>query len=204
MVKPEEIIEEYKSLINAIDSMFEGDQLISIKAMIAHFDQRLVEAPASIKTEFYNSRPGGLLSHMMLTAKVAMKLTSILKFFNVKVTYSNSDLMLVCLFHNIGKIGDLNNEYYQVEDDVWVKQKYGKGYKINEDVSFGYEITDRSLFILNNLFNIKLSEDAWEAISLCNSTDVNKIYKCMDKNSLAVVSFVSNIISIFISKRNSK
>ena len=66
------------------------------------------------------------------------------------------------VLYNIGKVGDMENDYYLYSTDKWRIEKLGEIYKINDRVSY-MQLADRTL-LLANTFGIKLTEN--ESISI--------------------------------------
>ena len=143
----------------------------SLNSLIDVLGERLVMCPASPRTSQYGCYPGGLLQHtldttiMMRTLNDAMglglPLPSILK---------------VGLLHDIGKVGDLENDYFLEQESDWHREKLGQLYKYNEDIP-KMSVSHRTLFLLQH-FGISLSAEEWLAVQLAAGShfEENRFY----------------------------
>jgi len=83
---------------------------------------------------------------------------------DVKVTTSKQEVILAAMFHDLGKIGDLDNPYYIIQTDEWRRNKLREWYTFNNKLE-PMSVTDRSLWLLQ-YFNIELKPEVWKAIKL--------------------------------------
>ena len=82
----------------------------------------------------------------------------------VEVTSTENDVIIAAMFHDLGKLGDLNDPYYKYQTDEWRRNKLKEWYTHNSDME-NMSVTDRSLWLLQH-FNIKVSEEVWKAIKM--------------------------------------
>jgi hypothetical protein len=66
--------------------------------------------------------------------------------------------------HDLGKMGDENNESYIPQTDQWRKDKLGEDYTFNNKLEF-MSVPDRGLFLLNS-HGINYTKNEWLAIKL--------------------------------------
>lgn len=119
---------------------------------------RLAAAPASTRLDHVGAYPGGLVEHSLNVLKLAKDLN--------KVFGSNIDsdsLIITCLFHDVGKLGDETNDYYVEQESDWHRTKLGMMYDFNPAVS-RIPVCQRSLWWLNGS-RCPLSSDEIAAIS---------------------------------------
>jgi hypothetical protein len=64
-------------------------------------------------------------------------------------TFTTEELVFSALNHDIGKIGDTENESYIPQTDQWRKDKLGEDYMFNTKVPFA-SVPDRGLFLLQS------------------------------------------------------
>jgi CRISPR/Cas system-associated exonuclease Cas4 (RecB family) len=85
-------------------------------------------------------------------------------------------VLKVGLLHDIGKIGDLDNELFIEQDSEWHREKLGQMYKYNENIQ-KMSVSHRTLFLLQK-FNISLTNDEWIAIQLAQGShfEENRFY----------------------------
>lgn len=154
---------------------------IEATALVDHFAERLAIAPASSRLQYHSAIPGGLVSHSLRVLKTAKKIALALNYSDL----DESSLIISCLFHDIGKVGDLENDYYTPETSQWHIDR-GMVYKRNENIRF-MTINDRSLWLVSH-FGMKLSKEEWLAIRLNDGqyTEENSAYK-MNEGSLPLL-----------------
>lgn len=149
-------IKIYYKIIRLLDSV-SRDKRLNILKMIDDIGIRFFTAPASSRVDFHSCFPGGLARHSLFCIKNMLKLIDAFKITN----YSKESVVIVSLFHDIGKIGDLYEDYYIPQDDSYWKRK-GYLYKINERLS-RTPINVLSLYLLQH-YNVRLNQEEYQAI----------------------------------------
>lgn len=179
MLSDVEIEENYKRFISLCTQT--GERSSQVEALINHFGERLVIAPGSSRVNYHDAWPGGLVDHSL---KVLQHLTLLCKLNKVDVT--RESLIIVGLFHDIGKVGDLNNDYYLPQDNAWRRDNLGEMYTHNYSMQ-KMSVTDRSLWLMQH-FKIDLDIEEWLAIKLNDGMYVqeNKEY-AMHEPTLALL-----------------
>ena len=162
--KPEQIKSNYDKLMLVIGKYFEGDQYDNIKLLFDHFEDRIIEAPASGRPSYHNCFMGGWLDHTLRVIETSLKMREHFVKIGVEVTATEYDVVLAAMFHDLGKLGDLNDPYYKYQTDEWRRNKLQEWYTYNPDME-NMSVTDRALWLLQH-FNIKVSEEVWKAIKL--------------------------------------
>lgn len=140
----------------------------AVEKLIEFFGERIAMAPRSTKHED-GGYPGALLEFSLNVASVSK---SISESFNCDV----KSLVKVSLLHEIGRIGDLENDFYLEQDSEWHREKLGQHYKYNEKcLKMG--ISHRTLWILNH-FGFSLTQEEYLAILTSQGLhlDENKFY----------------------------
>lgn len=143
----------------------------NIDKMIEYLGERLIFCPASTRLSQYNSEPGGLIEHL-LNVTVLMKSLSNAAGLDLPM----ESILKVGLFHDIGKVGDLQNDLFVDQDSSWHREKLGENYKYNEDIS-KMSISHRTLFLLQH-FHIELTREEWVAIQISGGShfEENRFY----------------------------
>ena len=110
--KPEQIKNNLDKLKKIVKDNFEGDNLKNIKKLFNHFGERMVEAPASGRPNYHNCFMGGWIDHTLRVIETSLKMREHFVDLGVDVTAEKSDVILAAMFHDLGKLGDLDNPYY--------------------------------------------------------------------------------------------
>lgn len=175
LVKLVKNFEKFSSLCGKL-----GERSEQIIAFVNHFQDRLVTCPASSRTEYHNAFPGGLVDHSLRVLSLTLKLAKAYEF-----TFPQESVILAALFHDIGKLGGLNEEYYVPETSSWHLER-GKKYTHNPKLQY-MTTAHRGLFLLQH-FGVKLTEDEFQAILLNDGPEAeeNSPYK-MRECKLALV-----------------
>lgn len=151
----------YKKII---EDTFEGERQTNLLKLVEHFEDRLVLAPASGKEHFHLAHYGGLCQHLLHVYDISIDMFELWKKHRAVVNYSIEELTLVALFHDLGKIGDLDEEYYVPQDSDWHRANRGEIFKLNEKL-VNMPVPDRSLFLLQ-YFDVKLTPTEWYSIKI--------------------------------------
>ena len=72
-ITTEQIIERYKGLMEMVETYLEGETLEGVKSIVSHFENRLMEAPASGRLDYHNCFVGGFIDHTVRVATTALK-----------------------------------------------------------------------------------------------------------------------------------
>lgn len=130
----------------------------NLEKLVEDFGERYALAPASTREEYFNCYPGGLIDHTLGVVKVMKNLKD-----SLKVDVPLESIVTVAVLHCIGKVGDMQEDYYVPTKKAWQVER-GQNYEINDKISF-MKIPHRSLF-LAQAYNIVLSQDEYLAIML--------------------------------------
>lgn len=153
--KEQWIIENYEQTIKLLDN----EELSSVKGLIEHFGERYILCPASRAKDHNSAFPGGLCYHNLLVMSWMSKFD---KLVNEKRTSTNT-IVKLSILHEIGKLGNLEKEYFVKNQAQYYIDK-GLFYEFNQEIQF-MKVCDRSLYLCSH-FGIKLSEDEYVAILL--------------------------------------
>jgi hypothetical protein len=120
-------------------------------------EDRLAVCPASTRVEFVGACPGGLIAHSLNVLKIMKDLN---KTYNANLSPNN--LIITALFHDIGKIGTPDEDYYLVQESNWHRDR-GMLYEINSKIPM-VPVSIRSIWWLYST-GVPLSEHEIHAIS---------------------------------------
>tara|TARA_R110002126_G_scaffold53905_1_gene145992 strand:+ start:1223 stop:1816 length:594 start_codon:yes stop_codon:yes gene_type:complete len=179
MLSAEKIEKNYKLFVTLCNKL--GDRSEPINKMIEHLDERLAFSPASSRLAFHAAYPGGFIEHSLNVLRNARKLNDIYEF-NIPL----DSLIVASLFHDLGKVGDLNEPLYLDQDSDWHREKLGQMYKINENIQ-KMPNAERGLWLLQH-FGVKLTLDEWIAIRTNDGpiAEENRVY-AMCEPKLAII-----------------
>src|SRR4051812_7305779 len=129
MLTPDEIEANYLKFRALCEKV--GDRSEALVGMVDALGERLALCPASGRLSYHLACPGGLVDHSLRVLKNAFALA---KTFNYDV--SKPSLIIGSLFHDIGKVGDVNDDYYVPQASDWHREKLGEMYKHNENIPY--------------------------------------------------------------------
>jgi hypothetical protein len=173
----EEIHENWVKLLSIIDTHISEPRRSKLKAFYESYEDRIMMMPASHKKEYHNAFPGGYVEHVLRVIESALKVNDVWVEMGVDIsTYTIEELVFSALNHDLGKLGDENNEAYLPQDDQWRKDKLGEDYKFNNRLEF-MSVPDRGLHLLTSN-GIGMSRNEWLTIKLHDGLydDSNKPY----------------------------
>lgn len=172
----EQISQNWELILIIIQSNFKEERQEQLLKLFAHFKDRMCLAPASGKLFYHNCFTGGYIHHVLNVIKLARLQSKLWSELNPDFKdYTDEELIFVALSHDLGKIGDLTEDYYIPTDQDW-KVKRGEMYEHNPHIQF-MKVADRSIFILQH-FGITLNEKEYLGIKLHDGLyeDSNRSY----------------------------
>ena len=158
----QQIQDNWNKMRTIINNTFSGDRLENLNKMYDDLEDRMVMAPASGKEHFHNSFVGGYVDHVLHVVDFALKVNKIWKDNGAHINYTDEELIFAALHHDLGKVGDLEGEYYVPNDSDWHRKNQGLIFKHNDEIQY-MTVTDRSVFLLNH-YGVKMSK--WEYLGL--------------------------------------
>jgi hypothetical protein len=157
----DKIQKNWKDLIGYIKQTFKEDYSDSrrekLLKMYHDLESRMMLAPASGRNYYHNCFPGGYVDHVLRVIKFAQLQYDLWESNGAYVdNYTREELIFVAMNHDLGKVGDLENDYYVPNDSEWHRKNQGKIYNHNPNLHY-MTVSDRSIWLLNQ-FDIKISE----------------------------------------------
>ena len=173
----EQIQDNWNKFLSIIDEYISEPRCSELKTFYEQYVERIMLMPASHKKEYHNAFPGGYIDHVLRVVQCALKLNKVWVEMGVDTsTYTVEELVFAALNHDLGKMGDEQNESYIPQTDQWRKEKLGEDYKFNDRLEY-MSVPDRGLHLLishgvtfsrNEMLAIKLHDGLYD--------DANKPY----------------------------
>jgi hypothetical protein len=129
--------------------------------LMSFLGEDFIKAPSSSVSMYNNAFEGGLIDHLLNTAKYAVLINKSLP---VDEQVDQNSLVKVCLLHQIGKA-----KLYKPCESEWHRKNQGKMYVFNEDLT-SMRIGERSIYYATK-FGVSLSEEEYAAILNFDKTD---------------------------------
>lgn len=143
----EEIKANWDKLFRVIDKFIQEPRKQQLKDFYKKYEERLIMMPASHKIDHHNAFPGGYVDHVLRVIEGSLLQLDIWKRMGSNINFTTEELVFSALNHDLGKMGDSENEFLIPQDDKWRMKNMGEMYKFNTDVPFA-SVPDRSLFLL--------------------------------------------------------
>lgn len=148
MLTAEQIQQNWNEFLSYIDNHISEPRKTTLKNFYEKYAERIMFMPASHKKEYHNAFPGGYIEHVNRVINASLKLNEVWQEFGVTVNYTLEELVFSAMNHDLGKMGDEENESYIPQTDQWRKEKLGEDYKFNDKLEF-MSVPDRGLYLLN-------------------------------------------------------
>jgi len=157
-----------------------GSRASVLERFLDSYGERIAVCPSHNLSKRSTSAAGGLVEHALQTFKIARKLVE-----TTGVEINPESLAVVCLLHEVGKIGDESRDYFVPQSSQWHMER-GQVYTYNPDIP---KMTHphRTLYLLQSS-GIHLTLDEWIAILTQSGTssEENRFYAGCE-NNLAVI-----------------
>jgi len=147
-----------------ITETFEGERLEKLNEMYDYFEDRMIIAPASGKEHYHNCHVGGYVEHVLHVVDTARKMSDTYEAAGGHKNWTDEELVFSALHHDLGKVGDLEHEYYIPQESEWHRKNQGKIYTNNPDLKF-MTPPDRGIWILNQ-YGITMTQNEYIGIKL--------------------------------------
>ena len=173
----EQIQQNWIDLEETIKSYISEPRCLQLLDFYSKYSERIMLMPAAHKKEYHNAFPGGYVDHVLRVVDCALKLNKVWVEMGVDTsTYTVEELVFAALNHDLGKMGDEQNESYIPQTDQWRKEKLGEDYKFNDQLEY-MSVPDRGLHLLMS-HGITFSRNEMLAIKLHDGLydDANKPY----------------------------
>ena len=163
---PEQIHENWVKLINLIKDTFSEEypdnRREKLLNMYQYFEDRMCVAPASGREHFHNAHVGGYVEHVLHVVDCAVQIKELWVKNNSTIKFTDEELIFAAMHHDLGKVGDMDKDYYVPQESEWHRKNRGEIFNHNSELQY-MTVTDRAIFLLNQ-FGIKMTE--WEYVGL--------------------------------------
>jgi len=172
----EQVKANYDVLLGGIDKYITGDRKGQFIDFYTKLDDRIALLPASHKKAYHNCFPGGYVDHVVRVITAAFKLHLLWQEMGTKDTYTEEELFVSALNHDLGKIGTVDETSVHPSTDEWRKKNLGEMYTFNTKIEY-MTVPDRSLFLLQQA-GIQLTTNEWITIKTHDGLydEANKAY----------------------------
>lgn len=163
----EQIESNWSELRKLINDTFEGERLEKINTLHDHFEERMTLAPASGRAWYHNAFPGGYVAHVLNIVQWAHKYYELFKDQGMYLDdITEESVTFAAMFHDLGKVGNMEDDYYVTNTDEWRAKKLQEYYNHNPAIHY-MTVTDRAIWILNQ-FQISMSESEYIGLRLAD------------------------------------
>ena len=146
----EQIQSNWIEFLSNIELHITGDRKDKLIEFYKKFEERIILMPAAHKKEYHNVFPGGYVEHVNRVVKASLSMSTVWEGFGCDMTtFTQEELVFSAINHDLGKMGDDENESYIPQTDQWRKDKLGEDYMFNKKVPFA-SVPDRGLFLLQS------------------------------------------------------
>mgnify|MGYP003646581544 CR=1 FL=1 len=151
MLLAEQIQANWDRYIKLVEESFPEERSTLLLSFLEKHQDRMMMMPASSKNWHHSAFAGGYTEHVLRVFDCANKLYDIwTEMGGDNSTYTKEEMHFAALFHDLGKMGQQEGEYYQPNDSQWHIDKLGQIYKFNTDIP-AMKVPERSLFILQEI-----------------------------------------------------
>ena len=164
----DQIKTNWDKLISTIKDTFEegSERREKLLKMYHYFEERMMFAPGSGKIHYHNAFPGGYVDHILNVIRTCLRIHQVYKDMGMKMDYTEKEVIFCAMHHDLGKIGDLKNEYYIPNESEWHRKNQGKIYNHNDKLHY-MNVTDRTFWLLQH-FGVTISEHEFLGIKLAD------------------------------------
>ena len=172
----EQIEHNWKKLRDIISNTFDGERLENLNKMYDHFEDRMCMAPASGKEHFHYAHVGGYVEHVLHIIDYSQQLKGVWETNGATINFTDEELIFAAMHHDLGKVGDLEHDYYVPNESEWHRKNQGAIYTHNKELQH-MTVTDRAIFLLGH-FKVPMSECEYIGLRLTDGMyeEANKTY----------------------------
>jgi len=192
-LNPEQIQSNWNNLRQIISDTFDGERLVNLNKMYDYFEDRMCMAPASGKEHYHNAMVGGYVEHVLHVTKFALELKELWEKNGATIDFTDEELIFATLHHDLGKVGDLDHDYYILNESEWHRKNQGKIFVHNPKLQY-MTVTDRAIWLLQH-FNIPMNQTEYLGLRLTDGMyeEANKGYLVTYQPEFSLRSNISRI-----------
>ena len=172
----EQIETNWQTLIDIIEKYISEDRKENLLKMYEDLKDRMMFAPASAKGHYHNAMPGGYVEHILHIISHSLELKEMWEKNDAMINFTEEELVFAAMHHDLGKVGDMDKDYYVPQESEWHRKNQGSIFTHNGELQY-MTVTDRAIFLLNQ-FGIKMSENEYIGLRLTDGLyeEANKSY----------------------------
>ena len=149
-LKAERIQANWIEFNSNIETYITGDRKQRLLKFYQKYEDRVILMPAAHKKEYHSAFPGGYVDHVNRVVRGALALSAVWEGFGADMsTFTQEELIFSAINHDLGKLGDEENDAYIPQTDNWRRDKLGEDYMFNTKLAFA-SVPDRGLFLLQS------------------------------------------------------
>jgi hypothetical protein len=149
-LKAERIQANWIEFNSNIETYITGDRKHQLLEFYQKYEDRIILMPAAHKKEYHSAFPGGYVDHVNRVVRGALALSAVWEGFGADMsTFTQEELVFSAINHDLGKLGDEENDAYIPQTDNWRRDKLGEDYMFNTKLAFA-SVPDRGLFLLQS------------------------------------------------------
>jgi hypothetical protein len=146
----EQIGKNWEEFCGNIEKHITGKRKRKLLEFYKKYEDRIMMMPAAHKKEYHNAFPGGYVEHVNRVVRCALKQADLWMEEGADMsTFTIEELVFSAVNHDLGKMGNEEQESYIPQTDKWRKEKLGEDYMFNKQVPFA-SVPDRGLFMLQS------------------------------------------------------
>ena len=190
----EQIQKNYDTLINTIQLYITGDRKDKVIKMHDDMKDRFMMAPASSKEHYHNAIYGGYVDHILRVVDLSLKIKDLWEQNGCNIDFTDEELVFSAIHHDLGKVGDLENDYYIPQDNEWRRKNMGEIFTFNPKCEY-MSVTDRAFFLLQH-YNVPISQKEFIGIRLTDGMyeEANKNYYVAYKSEFQLRSAIQYVL----------
>ena len=192
-LKAEELNENFSVLLKVIETKITGERKEKLLKLHDDWADRIAVAPASMKTNYHNAFVGGYVLHVLNVVKAVGMVADSWKKMGVSLDFTQEEMYLSAICHDIGKIGTEEEDYYLPCEEQWMLKK-GQLFVMNPRIQY-MKVAERSLMNLQRK-GIELTEKEYLSIKLHDGLyeDSNKAYLVSFSEDYALKTYLPHIL----------
>ena len=153
-----QLTDNWESLIQRIRDNFDSNRRDNLLKLYNDLSEQIMLAPASGIEHFHNCFIGGYVDHVLRVMDCAERLYVQWEDMGADMSgYTKEELMFCAINHDLGKVGDKDNEYYVPNPSDWHRKNQGKIYDPNPNIQH-MTVPDRSIWLLSQ-YDVKFSQN---------------------------------------------
>ena len=172
----EQIQNNWTKLIDTIEGFISDDRKENLLKFYDDFKERMMFAPASGREHFHNAMPGGYVEHILHIIRFSLQVKELWGKNGANINFTDEELVFAAMHHDLGKVGDLEHDYYIPQTSDWHRINRGEIYTHNPQLQY-MKVPDRGLWLLQH-YGVKVTDKEYICIKLTDGLydEANKAY----------------------------